>query len=707
MSSLPAEPVLLPPADPASAGGRVRFVAAAFALVAGVALIFGQSAAFEFVNYDDQEYVYENPIVRRGLTWAGFRWAWTTGHAANWHPLTWLSHMLDVELFGLWAGGHHLTSIALHAINSVLLLAFLSRMTRRFWPAAFVAAWFAWHPLRAESVAWVAERKDVLSTCFGLLSLLAYERYVRRDRAGRWFVASLLALAASLASKAMFVTMPCLMLLLDVWPLRRFDGPDAPARRARARSLALEKLPAFAVVAAIAIATFVSQSDGGAVMLRAEIDAPHRALNAIVSVMRYVGMQFAPVDLAPYYPHPYARGGGGVPIGLVLASALSLAALTAFAIGALRRGPFIAVGWLWFLGTLVPVIGLIQVGNQGLADRYTYVPGIGLGIVVAFSIDAIVRRHRFPRALVGTVAGIVLAAYGVAAHRQVSYWHDSIALMRRGAEAVPTSFVAHNNLGAALDAAGDRIAAERSYREALRLAPAHAGANINLASLLIKTGRADEATPLIEAALRADPGFAPAYIARGDQHLTRGEADAAFADYERAIRLRPSEKRAYHNYAFALAERSEFARAVRLWRAALAIDPDYENAIDGLGRTLLITGDTGEAYALLGRAIAMDAKNASARYVLAWSMATNADATRRDPRAAADLARQAIAIEPGNPLNYDAFAAALAAGGRFADAAKVADAAAAMLDAGTPLAGAIHARADGYRAGRPFVASPR
>lgn len=698
-----------PPADePASpAGGRVRDVGVAIVLLVGVALIFGQSATFEFINYDDQEYVFENPIVRRGLTWDGFRWAWTTGHAANWHPLTWLSHLLDVELFGLWAGGHHLTSVALHAANAVLLFTLLRRLAGRFWPAAFVAAWFAWHPLRAESVAWVAERKDVLSTFFGLLSLLAYERYVRRERSGRWFVACLIALAASLASKAMFVTMPFLMLLLDVWPLQRFAGLDAARRRSTAVALALEKLPVFGVVLIIAIATFVSQSDGGAVMLRSEIDAPHRVMNAAVSAMRYVGMLLVPVDLAPYYPHPYARDGRGMPVILVVVAAIALLAISVVAVAVRRRAPFVGVGWFWFLGMLAPVIGLVQVGSQALADRYTYVPGIGLGIAVAWSADAVTRRSRVARSIVVAVAGVALLAYGVAAHRQVSYWHDSVSLMRRGAEAVPDSFVAHNNLGAALDAGGDFAAAEASYRAALGLSPKHAGANTNLASLLIKTGRADEATPFIEAAIRYEPTFAPAYVARADQHLARGEAEPAYADYAQAIRLKPSEKRAYHNYALALAERGQYDRAKRLWRDALAIDPEYENALNGLGRTLLLTGETDDAYALLRRAIAMNSKNASARYALAWSMATNADPAHRDPRAAATFAREAIALEPGNPIYVDTFAAALAAAGRFDEAAKVADAAAQMAGVDARLADAIRARADGYREKKPYLSSTR
>ena len=680
---------------------RQRDVAISLALVVGVALIYGQSYAFAFVNYDDQDYVYENPIVRGGLTWRAVRWAFTTGHAANWHPLTWISHCIDVSLFGLWPGGHHLVAVGIHAANAVLLFAFLRLATSRIWPCTFVAAIFAFHPLRAESVAWVAERKDVLSTAFALIALIAYAVHSRRARAGLPYVATLVALACSLMSKGTFVTMPFVMLLLDVWPLRRIDCFDAATRMARGRALLLEKIPVFGVVLLASIATFTFQADAGAVMASSQIPLGPRLMNATVSVVRYLRMTVAPYGLASYYPHPYSIRGGSISIAAVIGAATLILAISAVALAMFRARPYLAVGWFWFGGTLVPVIGIVQVGNQALADRYTYVPGIGLAIAVVWLAADVATRSRATRVWIVSLGVAALLVLGVVAHRQVGFWRDSQTLMQRGADVVPDSFVSHNNLGIVLDARGDLVAAEREYRRALAIYSENPGANNNLASLLLHSNRADEAKTFIDRTIAADPRFAPGYVTRAEWLSARGERDAAFADYELAVKLKPGEKRAWHNYALALALAGRYDDAANRWREAIAIDPDYVAALDGYGRALMMIGETRAAYAALERAIALKPDDDSTRYVLAWSLATNAAPTLRDARRAVAIA--SAIRDRRNPAYVDALAAALASAGDFDNAATIADRAATLAADEPQLAADIRARAALYRAGRPFM----
>jgi tetratricopeptide (TPR) repeat protein len=458
-------------------------------LVLLTALVYAPVLRHGFVNYDDNLYVSGNPVVRQGLTWEGLRWAWTAAVACNWHPVTMLSHMLDVELYGVRPGWHHLTNLLLHLANVVLLFEVLRRMTGATWRSAAVAALFAVHPLHVESVAWISERKDVLSGLFFLLTLGAWLRYVRRPAAGRYLLA-LLAFALGLLAKPMLITLPFVLLLLDVWPLGRLPLAAMPAaserteRRRALRALLLEKLPF--VVLAVAVSAVALYTQRGAMASLAALPLRRRAANALVSYVVYLGKSLWPSRLAVIYPLPPS-----IPLWKAALAAALLAALTALALARLRRAPWLAVGWLWFAGMLAPVSGLVQVGRQAMADRYTYLPSIGLFIAVVWSAHALAQAAlpgelpaRGPgatrRALLGAGAAVVIAALALTARVQVGAWRDSLTLFRHAAAVTDGNYVAAFHLGEELRMRGDRAEARRYYREALRIRPTLARARQRL-----------------------------------------------------------------------------------------------------------------------------------------------------------------------------------------------------------------------------------
>ncbi|MFL5339967.1 MAG: glycosyltransferase family 39 protein [Gemmataceae bacterium] len=385
-------------------------------LVASTLAVFGRCLANEFVNYDDPQYVTDNPHVKEGLTLDGVRWAVTSTDYLNWHPLTWLSLQLDTELFGLEPWGFHLTAILLHAADALLLFLILRQTTGALWPSGFVAALFALHPLHVESVAWVAERKDVLSTLFGLLAIAAYLRYVEQPGWRRYLLV-LLAAALSLTAKPMWVTLPGVLLLLDYWPLGRLQ-------KSSTRTVLLEKVPLLALAATAGVLTVFAQHRGGAVESLELFPWDQRVGNAVVSYIRYLGMTVWPEGLAPFYPHPR----GNLPVWPDIGAAVLLVTITTVVLALRRRCPYLVVGWFWYLGTLVPMIGLVQVGEQARADRYTYLPLIGIFIIVAFGLSDLLRSRRFPRALLFAAAIAVILACATLTWKQIGYWHDSRAL---------------------------------------------------------------------------------------------------------------------------------------------------------------------------------------------------------------------------------------------------------------------------------------
>lgn len=501
--------------------GQISTAVAAAALALLVVAAYWPVRAHEFVTYDDGEYVAGNEAVRRGLSAEGVRWAFTTAHASNWHPLTWLSHMLDVELFGLDPAGHHLVSVILHAVSAGLVLALLKAADGRLVPSAIAAALFALHPLRVESVAWAAERKDVLSALFGLLAIGAYGRWVRRGEP-RWYAALVVLYACSLLAKPMLVTLPVLLCILDVWPLRR----DVALRRHLR-----EKGPLVLLAAASAVATLVAQSRGGAVGRLEEIAPSTRIGNAAVAAVAYVGDLLWPAGLAVFYPYP-----AELSPARVAGSALLLAAITFGAIRLRRTQPWIASGWAWYLVSLAPVIGIVQVGSQQRADRYTYLPLLGVVVAVAWTITAAVARHC-------AVAPPALAAAAIAAcfwgtRAQLAHWKDSEALYRRAITVTERNYVAEHNLANVLMREGRTAEAIGHYRTSVLAQPRLVEARNNLGILLARSGQGDEAKGHYEAAIRERPDLADARfnLAR----LVRGEDPArARRELEECIRLRP------------------------------------------------------------------------------------------------------------------------------------------------------------------------
>src|SRR6266498_283134 len=417
--------------------------------------IYAQVIGHRFITFDDIPYVEENPMVNRGVTLAGLAWAFTTFHAGNWHPLTWIAHMIDSQLFGMIAGAHLLVNALIHAANTLLVFWFLLRTTHARWPSALVAALFALHPLHVESVAWAAERKDTLSTFFGLLSLIAYARYAEARSNGR-YAWTAITLALGLLAKPMLVTWPFVMLLLDYWPLGRFASvvgtsrwdvrtpqrgvPTSSRGWSVVRGLVVEKIPLFALVAASAVVTSVAQSHAGAVRTSTEVPITLRLSNALVSYAKYLLFTFWPNDLAVFYPFPAA----GIAAWQIIGAALLLIGITAFCLFQGKIRPYLVVGWLWFLGTLVPVIGLVQVGGQAMADRYFYIPSIGLFIAIVFGLANIAERRRVAPWLSAAIANVVLLVLATLTNAQIHRWNDSITLFKYALTVAPPSVVAED-----------------------------------------------------------------------------------------------------------------------------------------------------------------------------------------------------------------------------------------------------------------------
>jgi len=547
-----------------------------------------------FVDYDDGNYVTGNSQVQAGLTREGVKWAFRSGEASNWHPLAWLSHMLDVTVFGQPAGGHHFTSLALHCLNAALVFMLLRRPTDKPSLSLVVAGLFALHPLHVESVAWVSERKDVLSACFGLLSLWAYASWVRRAKcqvsgaqvhappARRFYWLSLALFALGLMSKPMLVTLPFVMLLLDYWPLNRLPAAEAHGSGETSTcpgsplTLLLEKVPFFALAAASCVVTFLVQKAGGAVS--AALPLPARVANALVSYVRYLRKTIWPDDLSVLYPHP-----GHWPAWQVVGAALFLALLTVLAIACRKRWPFVTVGWFWFVGMLVPVIGLVQVGIQSMADRYTYLPLLGLFIAVVWSADAMASRWPAVKPVFGALAILGLGMCSLLTRVQLRSWANSETLFRHAIAVTRDNYLAYNNLGFYLSAKGRRTEAVENYLASLKIRPDYADARNNLGHALAQQGKHAEAIEHYRIALRSDPENIEIHNNLGNALAETGQADAAIAKYDFVLRKNPDHADAHNNLGIALAMKGRLEEAIHHFRAALGIDPDDASAHGNLG----------------------------------------------------------------------------------------------------------------------------
>jgi len=591
--------------------------------------VYGQGVDHGFVNFDDNEYVYENPHVQHGLTGKGFGWALTTTRTGNWHPVTWLSHMLDCELFGLTAGYHHLVNVFLHILNSALLYIVLRCMTGAVWRSAMVAALFALHPLHVESVAWVSERKDVLSTLFFMLTLWAYGRYAASPSWMRygWVLGFL---AWGLMAKPMLVTLPFVLLLLDFWPLGRFQPGGTRFR------LVVEKLPLLALAAASSVATFVAQQQEGAMSLTYVVPFRDRIANALITYVTYMGKMFWPGHLAVFYPYRDTLS-----TGHWVGAALVLVGITVLVGWAARQRRYLAVGWLWYLGTLVPVIGLVQVGAQSMADRYTYVPLIGLFVMVVWTLGDVATRWRHTRIGIAALAGMAIIGCAAATWIQVGHWRNGITLFEHTLKVTQDNAVAHTNLGAALMEAGKENEATRQYREALRIDPDHANAHVNLGIVLMGQGEEDQAIAHYREALRIRPGFAQAQNQLGIALAHRGEIDEAIAHYREAVRIHPEFAGAHSNLGAALMTRGNTDEAVTCFRVAIQLDPDSPQAHGNLATALMLNGKPDEGIAQYREALRIDPAFAEGHLNLAIALAQHG---RKDE--AITHYREAVRLNP-------------------------------------------------------------
>jgi Tfp pilus assembly protein PilF len=538
---------------------------------------YARVGRYDFVDFDDSEYVYENSQVRAGLTLGGASWAFTTTHAANWHPLTWLSHMADVQMFGLEAGWHHLMNVLIHALNAVLLFLVLKYMTSAVWRSAMVAALFAVHPLHVESVAWVAERKDVLSTFFWLLTMGMYARYVQRP--GAWgYLGVMLSFALGLMSKPMLVTLPFVLLLLDYWPLGRLTSAGHSASIFAHISwkgiprLFLEKVPLLVLAAASSIMTYVAQASKAATAPLDHFPLGERASNALVSYVLYLVRTVWPASLAVFYPHPSSIG-KQIPMWQTLASAGIFAAVTLLALFWGRIYPYLTVGWLWYAGTLVPVIGIIQVGSQAMADRYTYVPLIGIFIAIAWGVPELLGRWRYPRAVLSVLGTAVILGLSVATWAQTAHWRDNASLYTHAIAVTQKNWLAWNNLGNHYLRDGDIRQALASFQEALRIKPDYADAWYNAGVAFGRLEDYPRAIAFYRESLRLDPDNADGWVNRGAAHQNIGQHSQAIACYESALRLRPADVIALRNLVVVHALQGHRDKALDAYRRLRTVDP--------------------------------------------------------------------------------------------------------------------------------------
>ena len=577
------------------------FAGVLLALIVLTFTVFAPVRTHGFLQFDDAAYVTENAHVKAGLTLDGLRWALTTPYAGNWHPLTWASHMADVELFGLDAGWHHLTNLWLHLLTTALLFRLFTRMTGSIGASAFVAAMFAVHPLHVESVAWVAERKDVLSGLFWVLTLGAYVAFTRRPHRLRylWLV---VCFGLALLSKPMAVTLPFVLLLLDVWPLARWRG---------LRASMIEKAPLFLMAAAAALVTFIVQREAGAVQSLEAFPLSLRLANVPMAYVWYAFATIYPVNLAPLYPYP-----ASIPLWQSAGAAAILLAITVWVSLRVRTHPFLFVGYAWFMGTLVPVIGLVQIGSPPHSDRYMYLPAIGLFVMAAWAVERWARRRpAWTRAIVALAIIDVVIAAGLTS-RQVAHWKNDVTLWEHAVAVTRDNYRAQTNFGFALASAGMQPRALDAYQEAIRLNPRYPNAHNYLGLLLADLGDHDRAASEYQAALALAPGFVEAHNNLGLTRAAQNRIPAAIAAFEQARRLNPSFAEARSNLGIAYAQQGEIDRAIVEFEEAVRLKPASPESRMNLATALAEAGRTSDAIAALRATLRLAPAHAEASKLL-------------------------------------------------------------------------------------------
>jgi tetratricopeptide (TPR) repeat protein len=641
-------------------------IAACIFLAAIIWLVFGQTLGHEFINFDDDAYVYENPTVAGGLTLEGIVWAFTHVHSSNWHPLTWISHMLDCQFYGLNPAGHHLTNVLLHAATAILLFLVLRQMTGALGRSAFVAAVFAIHPLRVESVAWVAERKDVLSGLFFVLTIGAYARYARLPRSPLRYGLVLLLFALGLMSKPMLVTLPFVLLLLDYWPLNRArDGSENNLRTWR--YLIVEKLPLFGLAAASCLATLFAQTI--AIRPLTHMSLPLRLGNAVIAVAVYLRQMFWPTDLVVFYPFSALDVTAvATVLSVVLLGGISTAVFV------LRRHRYLVTGWLWYLVMLGPVIGILQVGSQAHADRYTYLPQIGLYLLLTWAAAEFCARLRYRHLLLGILSTVIMAALIFCARLQASYWQNNETLWTHALASATDNSTAEAQLGHAY-----------YLKQKMELAIAH-----------------------FEKALRIEPNQAFAHATLGMVLLEMGRVEDSLAHLQKAVEIQPDSVEAHSNLGLAFLQIGRLNESVTHLQRALEIDPGHANAHYNLGNTFLQMGRFNEALAHYDKALEINPNDVEVLNNMAWVLATAPEASTRNGEKALAMAQRSVSFTGGaQPRTLATLAAALAETGRSQDAVETAERALQLaIDQGNfALADSIRTQLEFYRSGRPFRAN--
>lgn len=751
-------------------------------LLGAVTLVsFGPILQNEFIKFDDGFYVLRNPHVVTGINWDNIGWAFRTGYQGNWHPVTWVSHMLDVQLFGLRPAWHHFVNLLIHTANAILLLVLFQRMTGAPWRSFFVAALFALHPLHVESVAWASERKDVLSTFFFILTLIAYVGYVRSaarskadlettsaensvastsasqtmrflDHPRRCYGLTLGLFALALMSKPMVITTPVVMLLLDYWPLQRLSHPtglnsaaigvEKPLARRwliQLKGLVREKLPFFALAALSSVVTFFVQQSQRAMYL--ELPVSQRIANALLSYWKYLGLAAWPKHLAIFYPHPWTLASGvqSMPVWLLLVAACGLALLSGLALLGRARAPWCLMGWCWYLVTLVPVIGIVQVGGQAMADRYTYIPLIGTFVCVVWGAAELVGQRRFGRALLAGAGTCVLLASAALTHAQVQYWRSDFTVFEHALEVTHDNALAYYHVGIAYRDQGQTDKAMEKFRAAVNADPAFAAAYTEIGAILESQGKDQEAfelyqhavkaTPWAEqlhnhlatrlwtqgkqeealaeyaAALRCDPEFADAHFNLGLALSSRGQFDEAITHFRAVCRLRPGDTEALACLAEALMKQGRLIQAADCFRDLTRLAPTNAEAHHNLGLILTEQGELGQAIGQFQQAVQLKPSWPDALNALAWLLATHPRPDLRNGPEAVRLAERACQLTEGKQARYwGTLDVAYAAAGRFGDAIAAASKAKELAEAAgqTNAAQAAEARIQSYRQQKPF-----
>jgi tetratricopeptide (TPR) repeat protein len=568
-------------------------------LVVAIIVTYVPIIHFDFVGYDDELYVTENSQVQEGFTHESLKWAFTTFHSANWHPLTWLSHMLDCELYGLNSAGHHWTNVEFHIANTLLLFFILFIMTGALWKSAFVAALFALHPLHVESVAWVSERKDVLSTFFGFLMIGAYYCYIKAPDFKNYLLV-IIFLSLGLMAKPMIVTFPFLLLLLDFWPLKRFQFENIRLSQAGGKTycyfkgssrLILEKIPLLIPVVFSCILTFLAQKSEGAVKALGALSLTTRMATAFVSYVKYVLKAIWPSNLAVFYPYP----GNTLPAWQIFGAALLIATACFLAILTSKKYSYVAVGLFWYLGTLVPVIGLVQVGDQAMADRYTYIPLIGLFIIVAWGISNLFKKCQYRKIFLGVSAMIMFSALVVTTSHQLGYWKNGITLFENTVKVTENNYLAHNNLGTAYGPV-DLDKAIYHYKAALNIKTDYVVAHYNLGNILVEKGNIDEAIVHYLEAVRIKPEYAEAQNNLGTALYIKKDYEGAVSHFAKALKINPQDTGAHNNLANVLFIQGKSDEAVLHYKKAIRINPEHEKAHYNLGNIMLKQGRLKKAF---------------------------------------------------------------------------------------------------------------